>query len=455
MDRMSEVLTGSSEVQAYLRDESGVCGQAEKIYFPEEIKELKDVMVQLFREREDKKGSGFTIQGARTGLCAGAVPRGGSIVNLSQMRKITGFTYDGQSQEGSITVQAGVTLNELKQCLKKKRIGLTELSEKDVCDWEEYQKSSSLLWFLPNPTEEEATLGGIAATNAVGSHIGQGGETRKNILGMKVVLPDGSLIEVGENELDDYCGSEGASGVIAEVTFRLVGCPKFRCGLLSFHHTYQTMEDFYQKFSRSMDTESVRIGAVDWFSKTCGLLVKREKDRMQNANLKFEFPNQAECALWTELWGETEDEIYGALETALEQLEPEDGFQELALAAIGESEMESFELLRHAVTEASGLYHDKESVMIDWRAKENTSATARVVSDLLKNADYTLMGHLSEGLTTLHILENAGQWTGQVVNILCEMECGYSMEHGCRNQFIKQNKMDGRDKNGQKVYLCD
>lgn len=364
-------------------------------------------------------------------MCGGAVPADGSILNVSQMKKITGFSFDSEKKEGSITLEPGVTLRELKQYLKKKRIDTSVLSKESLKDWEEYQNSSYQLWFLPNPTEKEATLGGIVATNAIGGHIGAGGEIEENILSMKVIGWDGEVICVKNHpEIEEFCGTEGAKGVITELTLKLVKYPVYRWGLFSFHHSYENMETFYHEFSENLAGVDVKIGATDWFSKSCDRLAEKEKAGIQAAGTMISFPGNAACALWTELWGEEENQIFTALETALELLEPEDDFCELALAATNETEFARLESYRHMITEMTGLYHDKKAALLDWKT-ENPMQMAKNVTELLDSVEYALLGHMHDGLTTLHILDAVDCWENMVQEILHKENCQYSTEHGC------------------------
>lgn len=392
----------SPEVSAYLRDESGMAGTAEAICFPHHLEDIQTALSL-------SEGRTITVQGARTGLCGGAVPRGGNILNTTRMKRITGFSFDEKKKEGSITLEAGVTLEELAQCLSKKRMDISLLSKEDAKNWEAYQKSRDYIWFLPNPTETDATLGGIAATDAAGSHIEANGGTAENILSVKVVTPDGSVVDLG----NEVCKTTWDAGIITEIKLKLKSCPKYRWGLLSFHHTYKSMGLFYREFSRCVAGMKARIGAADWFSKSCCSLV-------MDADHGFTFPEKAESALWTELWGEDEDEIYEALEAALELLETEDSFNELALAATNATEFVRLENFRHIVTEKASENHGKKTALFEWESGENALMTVESMTEMLLNAEYVLLGHMARGMTTLHVLDDAEQWEGQIKGLLAD-----------------------------------
>ena len=87
------------------------------------------------------------------------------------------------------------------------------------------------LWFTPDPASRAiSTVGGNIATNAGGLLCAKYGVTRESVLGLKVVLADGRLIELGHRTVKGVTGldftslmigSEGTLGVIVEATVKL------------------------------------------------------------------------------------------------------------------------------------------------------------------------------------------------------------------------------------------
>src|SRR5690606_31173345 len=88
------------------------------------------------------------------------------------------------------------------------------------------------LWYPPDPSSFEiCSIGGNAATNAGGLCCVKYGVTTDYVLGMEVVLADGSVVRLGGPRLKDsaglsltkmFVGSEGTLGVITELTLRLL-----------------------------------------------------------------------------------------------------------------------------------------------------------------------------------------------------------------------------------------
>ena len=91
------------------------------------------------------------------------------------------------------------------------------------------------LWYPPDPSSfEMCSIGGNAATNAGGLCCVKYGVTTDYVLGMQVVLADGTAIRLGGPRLKDvaglsltklFVGSEGTLGVITELTLRLLPAP--------------------------------------------------------------------------------------------------------------------------------------------------------------------------------------------------------------------------------------
>ncbi|MFJ1460136.1 FAD-binding oxidoreductase [Nocardia sp. N2S4-5] len=144
-------------------------------------------------------------RGAGTGLSGGATAQAGALLlSTERMRDIT---VDPVTR--TAVVQPGLLNAEVKRAVAEHG-----------------------LWYPPDPSSFEiCSIGGNAATNAGGLCCVKYGVTTDYILGMEVVLADGTPVHLGGPRLKDsaglaltklFVGSEGTLGVITELTLRLL-----------------------------------------------------------------------------------------------------------------------------------------------------------------------------------------------------------------------------------------
>ncbi len=148
-------------------------------------------------------------RGAGTSLSGGAIPQEDAVVvGLSKMSRILEVDYANRTA----TVQAGVT----------------NLAISDAVSADGY-------FYAPDPSSQLAcTIGGNIGMNSGGAHCLKYGVTTNNLLGVKLVLVDGTVIELGGKALDApgldllglVCGSEGQLGIVTEATVRLIAKPE-------------------------------------------------------------------------------------------------------------------------------------------------------------------------------------------------------------------------------------
>ena len=150
-------------------------------------------------------------RGAGSGMCGHAVPVDprSIVIDLKRMNRI----IDIRPQDLLTRVEAGVVNNRLNEALKPYGF-----------------------FFAPCPASGKvATIGGMIANNASGLRAAKYGATRDSLLGAKVVLADGSIIDSGANTLIASAGyqidrlmvaSEGTLGIVTEAVLRLTPLPK-------------------------------------------------------------------------------------------------------------------------------------------------------------------------------------------------------------------------------------
>lgn len=125
----------TDEFEEYGRDESRASGEASSISFPTTEDEVRAILEKLHAERVP-----VTVQGARTGLAAGAVPHGGHILNTSRMNRYLGLRRDEQGQF-LLRVEPGVVLSELRKQLSKKVLPTAGWDQVSLEAYEEFQEA--------------------------------------------------------------------------------------------------------------------------------------------------------------------------------------------------------------------------------------------------------------------------------------------------------------------------
>jgi glycolate oxidase len=155
-------------------------------------------------------GFPVTPRGAGTGLSGVTVPiRGGIVLDLSKMNKILKISVEDRL----VKVQPGVVYARLEEALKPHGF-----------------------FYPPDPASSKvSTLGGNVATNAGGVKGAKYGTTRDYVLGLEVVIADGTVLRVGANTMKCssgydlvrlFVGSEGTLGVVTEITLKINPRPK-------------------------------------------------------------------------------------------------------------------------------------------------------------------------------------------------------------------------------------
>jgi glycolate oxidase subunit GlcD len=148
-------------------------------------------------------------RGAGTGLTGGATPiKGGVVVGLSRMRSI-------------------LEIDPINR-VARVQAGLVNVNITNAC-------KPHGLFYAPDPSSQTVcTLGGNIANNAGGPHCFLHGNTTRHIQGLKVVMPNGDLLDLSRPELDPegydlvglFIGSEGMFGIATEITLKLSPKPE-------------------------------------------------------------------------------------------------------------------------------------------------------------------------------------------------------------------------------------
>ena len=151
----------------------------------------------------------FVARGAGTGLSGGALPvENGIVISLARMNRILEVDFPN----ARVVVEPGVINLDVT--------GRVQLQE---------------YFYAPDPSSQSVcSIGGNVAENSGGAHCLKYGFTTTHVLGLDVVLPDGTLVHLGGKTLDHpgydlagvFVGSEGTLGIATKMILRIVKRPE-------------------------------------------------------------------------------------------------------------------------------------------------------------------------------------------------------------------------------------
>jgi len=184
----------------------------EAVAFPRNTTQVSKILAYCHQKRIP-----VTSRGGGRGYVGGCVPvKGGLVLSTVRMNQILEIS----KPDGVAVVEPGVITAKLASAAARKG-----------------------LFYPPDPASlKESTLGGNIATNAGGPRCLKYGVTRNYVLGLEVVLVDGTVIRPGGRTHKNrtgfdlvglFTGSEGMLGIVTEATLRLLPLPPARSALLA------------------------------------------------------------------------------------------------------------------------------------------------------------------------------------------------------------------------------
>ncbi|MBD2312505.1 glycolate oxidase subunit GlcD [Desertifilum sp. FACHB-1129] len=157
----------------------------------------------------DRYSLPWVARGAGTGLSGGALPTEDCVLIVTAlMRKILNIDLENQQ----VVVQSAVINNWVTQAV-----------------------SGAGFYYAPDPSSQIiCSIGGNVAENSGGVHCLKYGVTTNHVLGLKLVLPDGAIVDVGGEVPETpgydltglFVGSEGTLGIATEIALRILKTPE-------------------------------------------------------------------------------------------------------------------------------------------------------------------------------------------------------------------------------------
>ncbi|MGE5528491.1 MAG: FAD-binding oxidoreductase [Patescibacteria group bacterium] len=366
----------TTSIEDYLRDESRAPGgAAEAVFLPETEAET----AELLRACQND-GTPVTISGARTGIAGGAVPHGGIVVATDRLNRIERSGLDEASGEWRVTLGPGVSLRELQAL--------------DLAARANGAPARRRFFFPVDATEDSASLGGMAATNASGAMSFGFGAVRNYVRALRVVLAGGEILSLRRREylagagvdlrvrtesgkevaipvptyrtppikhmaglyastpldaVDLFVGAEGSLGIITELELALIPVPMMLFGGLAFFPSEEAALGFVRtvRDEKPAGTESCRPVALEYFDAAALDLANRAEAREQLHIPPL--PAAGAAVYFEQCCGEDEiEELAGAWSVALEM---NGSSLEGVWSSLEEKDRSRLKSLRHLVPE--------------------------------------------------------------------------------------------------------
>jgi glycolate oxidase len=224
-----EIFSAPKVLARYAGDKWFAAHQPDAVALPRSCRSVAKLLRFAHRHRIP-----VTPRGAGHGYVGGCVPvRGGIVLSLERMNRIREIN----AADFVAVVQPGVNTQALQDAVEKRR-----------------------LFYPPDPASRaDNFIGGNIATNAGGPRCLKYGVTRDYVLGLEVVLADGTVARLGGRTHKNktgfdlhrlFVGSEGLLGVITEATLKLIPLPPFRASLaVGFHSMRDALRTLHAIFA--------------------------------------------------------------------------------------------------------------------------------------------------------------------------------------------------------------
>jgi glycolate oxidase len=205
---------------------------------------------------------------------------------------------------GSLPIKEGIVigLNRLNRLLRLDPDQRLAVVEPGVINLDVSRAAAPYgLYYAPDPSSQLiCTIGGNVSFNSGGAHCLKYGMTSNHVLGLKVVLPDGEVVQLGSESLEGlgpdlaglFVGSEGLFGIALEITLRLLPKPELYRTVLAAYHSLEAAGQAVAQVVAS----GLLPGAME--------IMDRLAIEAAEASVKAGYPRDAAALLIVELDGE-------------------------------------------------------------------------------------------------------------------------------------------------------
>ena len=375
----TRLTTKTEDLAVYGKDWTKATPQPSVILFPKSTEEVSKILRYCHENRIKVVPSG-----GRTGLAGAANALHQEVViSLEKMNRILKIDPINLS----ITAEAGAIIETLQKAAREAGLFYpVDLAAKGSCQ-----------------------LGGNIATNAGGLKLIRYGGTREQVLGLEIVLPDGTVLDlnydlrknnIGYDLKHLFVGSEGTLGIVTKATMKLVPLPKELRLTCMATPTFENIT----KLLGLVHLRGIYPTAIEFFTKACFELVLRHSKQSRNPfqdrsefYVLLEFEKQAEGAA---------DPMEPFLEEAFEK-----GLISDAVIASSSAEFQNLWSLRENIS---------ESVAVEGHVRKNDislpiSSLPPFIQEMqsalstIKGVQMFLFGHIGDGNLHLNYVGNPQQ----------------------------------------------
>ena len=303
--------------------------QAIAVALPKTTKEVSEI-VKLCNQHNQQ----IIIHGGLTNLVGGTETKKNQLViSLEKMNSIEEI----DSKSKTITVQAGAIVENIINAAEEK----------------------NLLLPLNFGAKGSAQIGGAVSVNAGGLRVFRFGMTRQMVLGIEVVLPDGTIISSLKKIIKDnsgydlkqlFIGSEGTLGIVTRVVLRLQEAPKSRSSAFVAINSYDNVVNLLKYL------ESNLSGSLSGFE----LIWNRTYRAMtESSEIIKPLDDSFNYYVFIESLGSQPKEDYGLLEHHIEKSLEENIIEDAVMAKTGKELKQIWQIREDVAILASKARYDQ------------------------------------------------------------------------------------------------
>lgn len=318
--------------------------------------------------------------GGRTGYAGGAIAKDKEIVvSLSKMDQ----TIDFDPFLGSLTVQSGMITQNVHKAAEE----------------------HGFLFPVDFAATGSSHIGGNIATNAGGVRVVRYGLIRNWVLGMKVVVGTGEILDFNGSILKNntgydlkhlFMGSEGTLGIITEVTLKLTNIPKDSNVVLFSTDDFSKILEVFKICSKS----PLPLMAYEFFTDRCLAKV------MHHLGVNDPFENKHPYYILVEFeMREEKDTEY--LDSLLNEIFEKDLISDGSIAQ-NSNQKRTFWKYREGISESLSIIHTvhKNDISLPLREMKGfIESMEELLNDKYPGFEIALFGHIGDGNLHLNILK--------------------------------------------------